>query len=446
MSGDLVKPAEEILIVRRKSGGEEEGHHGGVWKIAYADFMTAMMAFFLVMWLINAANTEVKAHVASYFNPLRLTDSSARRKGLHDLKEKTKSLEKSEADETPKGPSPVRTGEATQADKSRGGDKAIDKYADEQQRLSLKFDDAVPPEKNVKQGDRATPAQEPGRAFRDPFNPLSPSQVGDKESVQLENADAAHVASKKLEVRPGAGQSQEEQDGMSPDAGSSRAWSTSLKLKTERMTKDALLAAARRQSSLSDGERKQQSSNKSESQAEVAKSEAENSEVGATQSDRKAKELRNAAAKLQSNVAEAISKIGNTGGPGMDVTIEGDSVVLSLTDTSTFGMFAIGSSDPREELLGLMKSIAPILKSNGQQIVVRGHTDARPFRGDLVNNNWRLSMLRAEAAYELLLKAGIEEGRFQRIEGYADRKLKDGRDPEAAVNRRIEILLRQSGP
>ena len=74
----------EIVIVRRGRGDGEEGHHGGVWKIAYADFMTAMMAFFLVMWLINAANEETKAAVASYFNPVKLMDRQARPKGIEE--------------------------------------------------------------------------------------------------------------------------------------------------------------------------------------------------------------------------------------------------------------------------------------------------------------------------------------------------------------------------
>ncbi len=47
--------SQPLVIVRRRRSHDEE-HHGGVWKIAYADFMTAMMAFFLVMWLINAAD------------------------------------------------------------------------------------------------------------------------------------------------------------------------------------------------------------------------------------------------------------------------------------------------------------------------------------------------------------------------------------------------------
>jgi chemotaxis protein MotB len=50
---------------------------------------------------------------------------------------------------------------------------------------------------------------------------------------------------------------------------------------------------------------------------------------------------------------------------------------------------------------------------------------------------------RAEAAYAMLVRAGIDEARFARIEGHADRKLRVPKDPEAAANRRIEILLQQ---
>ena len=84
MAQDEHEHVPEIVIIKR-SGGHEEGHHGGVWKIAYADFMTAMMAFFLVMWLINAANDDLRSQVASYFNPIKLTDSSTNPKGLKKM-------------------------------------------------------------------------------------------------------------------------------------------------------------------------------------------------------------------------------------------------------------------------------------------------------------------------------------------------------------------------
>src|SRR5471030_11237 len=56
-----------IVVVRKKKGKHGGGHHGGTWKIAYADFMTAMMAFFLVMWLISISSPKQLVQIAEYF-------------------------------------------------------------------------------------------------------------------------------------------------------------------------------------------------------------------------------------------------------------------------------------------------------------------------------------------------------------------------------------------
>lgn len=56
-----------IIIKKIKKGGE--GHHGGAWKVAYADFVTAMMAFFLLLWLLNVTTAEQKMGIADYFSP-----------------------------------------------------------------------------------------------------------------------------------------------------------------------------------------------------------------------------------------------------------------------------------------------------------------------------------------------------------------------------------------
>ena len=58
--------SDQPIIVIKKVKKVHGGHHGGAWKVAYADFVTAMMAFFLVMWLVGQSQ-EVKAGVASYF-------------------------------------------------------------------------------------------------------------------------------------------------------------------------------------------------------------------------------------------------------------------------------------------------------------------------------------------------------------------------------------------
>jgi chemotaxis protein MotB len=66
MSGDSAAP---IIIIKRKKSGGGDGHHGGAWKVAYADFVTAMMAFFLLMWLLNATTERQRKGLADYFSP-----------------------------------------------------------------------------------------------------------------------------------------------------------------------------------------------------------------------------------------------------------------------------------------------------------------------------------------------------------------------------------------
>ena len=56
------------LVVRRVKKGGHEGHHGGAWKIAYADFVTAMMAFFLLMWLLGSTSQYDRDGIEKYFN------------------------------------------------------------------------------------------------------------------------------------------------------------------------------------------------------------------------------------------------------------------------------------------------------------------------------------------------------------------------------------------
>jgi len=57
------------VIIKRKKVVVGGGHHGGAWKVAYADFVTAMMAFFMLMWLLNATTEQQRKGIADYFNP-----------------------------------------------------------------------------------------------------------------------------------------------------------------------------------------------------------------------------------------------------------------------------------------------------------------------------------------------------------------------------------------
>src|SRR4051812_13131119 len=73
---------ERPIIIKRikKSGGG--GHHGGAWKVAYADFVTAMMAFFLLMWLINTSSPEQKRGIADYFAPASVSATTSGSGGI----------------------------------------------------------------------------------------------------------------------------------------------------------------------------------------------------------------------------------------------------------------------------------------------------------------------------------------------------------------------------
>lgn len=73
--------AETPIIIRRVQADDHEAHHGGGWKIAYADFMTAMMAFFLLMWLVGATDEEQREGLADYFTP-SLSQAGGRGQGV----------------------------------------------------------------------------------------------------------------------------------------------------------------------------------------------------------------------------------------------------------------------------------------------------------------------------------------------------------------------------
>jgi len=58
-----------IVINKKVKKGGDHGHHGGAWKVAYADFVTAMMAFFLLLWLLSTTTVEQRAGIGDYFTP-----------------------------------------------------------------------------------------------------------------------------------------------------------------------------------------------------------------------------------------------------------------------------------------------------------------------------------------------------------------------------------------
>jgi chemotaxis protein MotB len=73
----MASPQAPVIIIRKKKGGGHGGHHGGAWKVAYADFVTAMMAFFLLLWLLNVTTDIERKGIADYFAPASISKSES---------------------------------------------------------------------------------------------------------------------------------------------------------------------------------------------------------------------------------------------------------------------------------------------------------------------------------------------------------------------------------
>ena len=127
-------------------------------------------------------------------------------------------------------------------------------------------------------------------------------------------------------------------------------------------------------------------------------------------------------------------------GPRVDVRRTPEGLVLSLTDTADFSMFANGSAVPARQVVLMMDRVANVIKAKHGAVIVRGFTDNKPYRSKRYDN-WHLSLDRAQVAHYMLVHGGLDDGRVAHVEGYADRGGRPGVDPSSPLNRRIEILL-----
>jgi len=383
----------EIIIVRRGGGGDHDEHHGGVWKIAYADFMTAMMAFFLVMWLINATNEETKAAVASYFNPVKLIDRHSSRKGVEDI-DLNEGKVRFESDKTAEEGTKVINDSKAQIP------------TETEERLMFKEPYAVLAEianetgvmqnqSKAGEGGAATAGpmtgSEGGKAYRDPFNPDYWSNRADDELFPTMAETAPPPRSPAEDAKQDA-----------PEAQASTARNVAA-------------------------EDKEEQADKASSTPEKSENAPDAKET--TEAEKLAQEINNATAGQEKS------------SPDITVVPAEGGVMIQLTDKIDYGMFAIGSAKPDKRVIEVLEKIAKIIAGRKGDVIISGHTDARPFKSDAYDN-WRLSSARAQMAYYMLVRGGLDEKRILRVEGYADRQPKKPDDPYASENRRIDIFLK----
>lgn len=418
-SAETTEPRQEIIIVRRRYD-EDEAHHGGVWKIAFADFMTAMMCFFLVMWLINAANEETRAAVASYFNPIKLIDRNSSRKGLEDLGDGPASSGRAEND-------PFEALAKTGTD-SEGNAGSVN----EQNELEKAGAHTLSPDEQL---------------FADPYAVLAEIAAN---SGRLQNvSEKGDGGAQNSGPSSGASGGEFYRDPFAPDF-----WSQEMTDPLAEASAERAKAGEETVSEASPQERQKETEPKAEAAAQDGRVEVASAtqaaDTGEKQQEPHPQEVRPEAAPSEVKARQTASEIrrqiaqafgaGDKIGEGISVEATERGVVLTITDQLDFGMFEIGSALPRRELVLAMEKIGKILDGNAGLLSIQGHTDARPFRS-ATYDNWRLSTARAHAAYYMLVRGGIEEARIREVSGFADREPRNKADPMAAVNRRIAILL-----
>jgi chemotaxis protein MotB len=284
-----------IIIVKRKKRGEG-GHHGGAWKVAYADFVTAMMAFFLVMWLVTAVSKEQRAAIFEYF----------------------------------KNPS-METGKSIKAAPGQMG---------------------------------------PGGASTSPINLHG-------------GLDALRSQSR------------------IPDIGATTA--VVREQKNEPKTPETVEQA----------------------RARVAEAEHKKLETLMV-------ELREAVSKSQALQPFKDQLL-------LDITPEG--IRIQIVDAQNRPMFDVGSARLRDYTQSILRELSPYLSSVPNRISITGHTDIRPYPGQVGYSNWELSADRANAARRALVGAGMPDQKIARVVGLSSSVLFDREDPQSPINRRISILI-----
>lgn len=448
-SDEPESPHNEIIVVRR-ANHEEGEHHGGAWEVAYADFMTSMMAFFLVMWLINAANEETKAAVASYFNPIKLVDRRTNPRGIQDNESEDTNDKKSdsEAQGQPKA-------NAEKQDQSNAAEqqKMMSEPYEELDKIAEKTATEVAQESgsggNAEGGSQKGASQ--GTAYRDPFSPDYWTKNASHEISETDGGPSQNTGGRdpKLPSQPGVAIPEQTgevtvagNEGKPMQATDERSQPQNAQSAAEKKAENAQNAEAEKAAQQAEANGKEQA-NKEHAGSSPVSSEPPISLTKAETPEEAAKDmsLPQVVREISGELSKLIKDAKTAEQPMVRVVSVKEGVAIELMDQAHYGMFAVGSAKPDKKVVDLLAGVAKILQNKKGDVIISGHTDSRPYRS-ATYDNWQLSSSRAQMAYYMLVRGGLDEKRILRVEGYADHQLKNKSDPYAAENRRIEIFMR----
>ena len=384
--------------------------------------MTAMMCFFLVMWLINAANEQTKAAVASYFNPVKLIDRNANRKGLEDLGDGP--IRVGMTADNPQEPNarPART--AGQRRLRRASNKANSGRRSRTTPTRICLPTLMPcwrrssptpaSMQNISEkamAARRPPARRPAlraaKSYRDPFAPDFWSQQVATPGAEA-SAERARIEGDPAKPGDKVADSQNRKRSRPEQAG---------------RRKRRAPRSATPQSRRSRGDRAQGGSTaKAEAKSGAAQARERHAEKAAAQG-------RGRRAIRARTCHQAIRQAGDKLGEGLTVVghRQGRHHLDHRPARFRHVRDRLGRAAPRP---GAGDGEDRPRSINGQKgkLTINGHTDARPFRSDTYDN-WRLSTARAHSAYYMLVRGGVDERRITEVAGFADRQPKDPADP-----------------
>lgn len=375
---------EQPIIIKRKKASHG-GHHGGAWKVAYADFVTAMMAFFLLLWLLNVTTSDQRKGIADYFSPVSVSREASGSGGLLG----GQTLTVPGAQISPSSP------------------------------MSADTPVSGPPGMSGRESDDADMMAEDA--------PMGTTQMGNNAgpSDQSNDDPAAENAANGANTGPGgANQGMEVTSLFDARPNESRREHQN---RLDEAAKHLGIPPQRPGERLSDfAERIREAGEK-----------LIEAQVEARQFQEAATEIRQA---IQS-VPELEPLADNL---MIDQTPDG--LRIQIVDQDRVSMFPAGSGQMYPATRQLVMQVATALAKLPNKLSISGHTDSKPFAASSNRDNWDLSAERANATRRALMAGGIPENRVQDVIGRADRDLLVPDEPNNPRNRRISMVLLRDTP
>lgn len=462
-----------IIIIKKRGKKKPHESHGGSWKIAYADFVTAMMAFFLLMWLLSVTNEDQKKGIADYFAPniidMQAKNGSAGLLGGVNLSNPNNSS----------GKSTQERAESTEIEVDVVNSKHQEEFQDKKD-VSLDVLNAAKKDKvdptnseKVKMNDSVqfveNAAVEVNKAQASEAEQAKITQVkGEPAKSEIANTDSAKVEPAKAE--------QPKVEPAKIDSAKTEPVGVETKKINETIVKivktdlhEIKIAKAQAAEKVAEAKALNQaaaaikesnaattyersitnalSDKKMEQQKAIDKATAESKEK--QEAIKRLQMAENERLKeLSGAIKDLVQKNPELKGLAPHLILENrpEGLRIQLIDKDKRSMFASGSSSMTPLTKQLLKTVANLIEKMPNALVISGHTDAHPFVGARKYSNWELSADRANATRRTLEEFNIDAKRFESVMGKEATDPFVREDPFAESNRRISItLLREYG-